>query len=92
MARTQTLETWMEVFSFVETATDHHDAAARLERLAASCEADVRSGLLARARTQRQLGDEASAAAEQLRRQRHDIDLTDVDLTRVAENLATWSP
>ena len=72
MARTQSLETWMQVFSLVETATEHHDAAARLERLASSCDSDVRRGLLSRAGVQRRLGDEASAAAEQLRRQRYD--------------------
>jgi hypothetical protein len=72
MARTQSLETWMRVFSLVETATEHHAAAARLERLAASCDPDVRRGLVSRAEVQRRLGDEASAAAERLRRQRYD--------------------
>ena len=72
MARTQSLETWMQVFFLVETAAEHHQAAARLERLASSCDPDVRRGLVARAQVQRRIGDEASAAAEQLRCQRYD--------------------
>ncbi len=72
MARAQSLETWRQIFSLVETAAEHHAAAARLERLAASCDADVRRGLVSRARVQRRLGDEADATAEQLRRQRYD--------------------
>ena len=77
MARTQSLKTWMQVFALVETADEHHAAAARLERLAASCDADARRGLLSRARVQRLLGDEAAAAAEQLRCQRYDGVLAD---------------
>ncbi len=72
MAHTQSLETWMQVFFLVETAAEHHAAASRLERLAASCDSDVRRGLVSRAGVQRRLGDEANAAAEQLRRQRYD--------------------
>jgi hypothetical protein len=49
MARTQSLETWVEIFALGETATRHHAAAARLERVAATCDAGDRAGLLARA-------------------------------------------
>ena len=71
MARTHDLETWTDIFALVEIATEHHDAAARLERLAAGCDDDVRQDLLVRARVQRLLGDEASAEADRLRRQRY---------------------
>ena len=76
MARTQDLETWTEIFALGEIATEHHDAAARLERLAAGCDDGVRPGLLARARVERQLGDEASAEADRLRRQRYVIEVS----------------
>ena len=76
MARTQNLETWTDIFALTEIATEHHDAAARLERLAAGCDAEVRPDLLVRARVQRQLGDEASAEAERLRRQRYSTEVT----------------
>jgi hypothetical protein len=74
MARTQSLETWMEMFSLVQAATEHRAAADRLERVAVTCDADVRRGLMERAQVQRRLGDEASAAADQLRRQRYESD------------------
>ncbi len=72
MARAQTLETWTKIFDLVERATEHHQAAERLQRLAASCDTDVRAGLAARARLRRRLGDQANATADKLRHQRYD--------------------